>query len=52
VLEIDGKVHERQREYDEFRTFIINQLGIRVVRVTNEAVADTEKFVEWLKRLT
>lgn len=52
VLEIDGKVHERQREYDEFRTFIINQLGIRVVRVTNEVVADTEKFVEWLKRLT
>ena len=52
VLEIDGKVHERQREYDEFRTFIINQLGIRVVRVTNEVVADTEKFVEWLNRLT
>lgn len=51
VLEIDGKIHERQREYDEFRTFIINQLGIRVVRVTNEAVADTEKFVEWLKTL-
>lgn len=52
VLEIDGKIHERQKDYDELRTFIINQLGIRVVRVTNEAVADTEKFREWLIQLT
>lgn len=51
VLEIDGKVHERQKDYDELRTFIINQLGIKVVRVTNEAVADTEKFREWLEAL-
>jgi len=51
VLEIDGKIHERQKDYDQLRTFIINQLGIRVVRVTNEAVAETERFVEWLKTL-
>ncbi len=52
VLEIDGKIHERQKDYDEMRTFIINQLGIKVVRATNEVVADTEKFVEWLNELT
>lgn len=51
VLEIDGKIHERQRDYDELRTFIINQLGIKVVRVTNEAVANTERFMEWLGAL-
>lgn len=51
VLEIDGKIHERQKDYDEMRTFIINQLGIKVVRVTNEAVIDTEKFTEWIEAL-
>ncbi len=51
VLEIDGKIHERQKDYDQMRTFLINQLGIKVVRVTNDVVADTEKFVEWLKAL-
>jgi len=32
-IEIDGKVHENQQEYDKYRTFIINQLGIRVFRL-------------------
>jgi very-short-patch-repair endonuclease len=36
VIELDGKIHEKQKEYDEYRTFIINQLGIRVYRIKNE----------------
>ena len=48
VIEIDGKIHENQKEYDAYRTFIINILGIRVIRFTNEGAKDVEAF---LKRL-
>ena len=38
VVEIDGGVHEQQAEYDELRTYIINTLGMRVVRFRNEDI--------------
>jgi very-short-patch-repair endonuclease len=40
VIELDGKIHEQQKEYDEYRTFIINQLGIKVFRIKNEELKD------------
>ena len=38
VVEIDGKIHDNQKEYDEYRTHIINNLGYRVVRFKNYEV--------------
>lgn len=38
VIEIDGGIHECQKEYDKLRTWIINQLGIKVIRFRNEQV--------------
>jgi very-short-patch-repair endonuclease len=38
VIEIDGKIHEYQQDYDEYRTEIINSLGIRVARFKNEEI--------------
>ena len=32
VLEIDGKVHERQKDYDELRTDLIKVPGMKVIR--------------------
>jgi len=50
VVEIDGGVHELQREYDTYRTFIIEHLGMRVIRFTNEEVRfEIESVVERLK---
>ena len=50
VVEIDGGIHERQRQYDIYRTFIVEQLGMRVIRFTNNEVRfDIEKVVEKLK---
>ena len=40
VIELDGKIHEHQKEYDEFRTYLINQLGIQVLRIKNEELQD------------
>lgn len=36
VVEIDGEIHEHQKDYDELRTQIINELGICVIRFKNE----------------
>jgi very-short-patch-repair endonuclease len=38
VIELDGAIHKRQVEYDSLRTFIINTLGIRVLRFKNDEI--------------
>jgi len=38
VIEVDGKIHLRQKDYDEIRTEIINFLGIKVIRFQNEEI--------------
>ena len=38
VLELDGKTHEYQKDYDQLRTEIINTLGVMVVRFRNEEI--------------
>lgn len=38
ILEVDGKIHEKQRERDKMRTEICKKLGYRTVRVKNEDI--------------
>jgi len=38
VIEIDGKVHQFQKEYDQMRTERFSELGYQVIRFTNEVV--------------
>jgi very-short-patch-repair endonuclease len=38
VIELDGKIHLNQKEYDEARSHIINQMGFTVLRFTNEQI--------------
>lgn len=40
VVEIDGSIHKLQhiKEYDEGRTYVMEQLGIKVLRFSNEDV--------------
>jgi very-short-patch-repair endonuclease len=38
VVEIDGRNHDQQKEYDKLRTYIINRLNIEVIRFRNEEV--------------
>jgi very-short-patch-repair endonuclease len=50
VVEIDGRNHDLQKEYDELRTYIINHLGIEVVRFRNEEIEkDINGVLEKLK---
>jgi very-short-patch-repair endonuclease len=45
VVEIDGGIHEQQKNYDELRTQIINRHGIKVIRFTNEEVVNKSDWV-------
>lgn len=45
VIEVDGKIHDSQKEYDNLRTQIISQRGIKVIRFTNEEVENNISFV-------
>jgi very-short-patch-repair endonuclease len=38
AIEIDGKIHERQEEYDKLRQRLIEEKGIKFIRITNEEV--------------
>lgn len=38
VVEVDGKSHDYQKEYDALRTHIINDMGINVVRFKNKEI--------------
>jgi very-short-patch-repair endonuclease len=40
VVEIDGKVHLNQREYDQYRDLIIQELGYKVIRVSNDMLLE------------
>jgi very-short-patch-repair endonuclease len=39
AVEIDGKIHDKQKDYDELRQDLISGKGIRFVRVTNDEVS-------------
>jgi len=50
VIEIDGTVHERQKDYDELRTYIINTLGMKVIRFRNaDVLNDINKVLARLR---
>ena len=38
VIEIDGEIHIRQKEYDALRTNTLNEKGYKVIRFTNAEV--------------
>jgi len=50
VVEVDGGIHETQKDYDKLRDYIISACGIKVIRFTNDEVIDHSDRVE--QRLT
>jgi very-short-patch-repair endonuclease len=38
AIEIDGRVHEKQKEYDELRQELIASKGINFIRLTNDEI--------------
>jgi len=55
IVEIDGIIHNYQKERDTYRTFIIQMLGIDVIRFKNEEIEKNiqqvlKKLENWLDK--
>lgn len=53
VIELDGKIHDFQKDYDDRRDKIVSNSGLTVLRIKNEEMEDVslvlkkiEKFIE------
>ena len=50
AIELDGGVHEDQWKYDEARDGKISRAGVRVLRISNEAMLESEAVIEFIKK--
>ena len=51
VIEVDGEIHESQKEYDENRTAELERFDLKIIRFTNdEVLKDIERVIEEIKR--
>ncbi|OGJ45356.1 hypothetical protein A2272_02845 [Candidatus Peregrinibacteria bacterium RIFOXYA12_FULL_33_12] len=49
IIEIDGKIHDNQKEYDFLRTYILNNLDFKVIRFRNEdVIKEPENIIQKL----
>lgn len=46
VIELDGGIHNYQKEYDEQRDLIMQGLGLKVLRIKNEELNDMERILK------
>ncbi len=50
VVEIDGKYHEQIKEQDQLRTSVLESLGYKVIRFTNdEVIVDIDSVIKAIK---
>lgn len=42
AIELDGKIHDHQKERDMNRDIILNKMGINVLRIKNEELLNIE----------
>jgi len=49
VVEIDGKIHDFQKEYDQSREEILIDLGLKVIRFKNEELQNITKVLNRIK---
>ncbi len=50
AIELDGKIHLYRKKEDNRRDEILNQLGIKVLRIKNEELTDTEEVLVKIKK--
>ena len=45
IIEVDGKIHDFQKDYDERREEILINMGLRVIRFKNEEIRNVGKVL-------
>ncbi len=48
IIELDGGIHQQQKEYDENRDFVLKELGLKVFRFKNDEIKKAIDFVRTL----
>lgn len=52
VIEVDGEIHHKQKDYDEGRTAEMERFDIKVIRFTNDEIYNNiENVLEKIKEL-
>ena len=46
IIEVDGKIHDFQKDYDERRTEILTNMGLKVIRFKNEEIRNIGKVLK------
>ena len=49
AIELDGGAHQDREKYDQVRDEAISRLGVRVLRISNEAMLDVEVATEFIR---
>jgi leucyl-tRNA synthetase len=44
IIEVDGEIHNHQQDYDEGRTYLLEELGYNVIRFSNETIKEK---IDW-----
>lgn len=52
VIELDGKIHDFQKEYDANRDLILQELSLNVLRLKNEELENIETVFEKIRKST
>jgi len=50
VIELDGSIHDDQKEYDQFRDHEMKEKGINVLRIKNEELLNMTVTLEKIKK--
>ncbi len=51
IVEIDGGIHELQKDYDERRTLVLDETGFRIIRFSNKEIfGDIDRVLEKIKK--
>ncbi len=45
IIEVDGGYHNTQKDYDQARDILVNEMGFKVLRFENKEVMDQIKIV-------
>ena len=49
AIELDGEIHKQQIDYDQWRTSVLEDLNIRVLRLSNIELENPEKVKEKIR---
>ena len=50
VIELDGKIHDYQKEYDEQRDMVIKELNLNVLRILNSELKEPKAVLDKISK--